>query len=357
MSDAAPDLAAVPGTAPSERKWAKILLALAAFFVVPIWLRGFLPVEDTVLLFVPALAACCLVGWWAGGRALLAIVWVGLAAWLAWHGVAPNDAFSNMLRGWTLLLAGAFGLVCLFGTAGAFFPKALSALGLTLALSLLMSLFGPVRATEARKIVAEELSRRNAATMASVTKLIGENPDVWQWLSDRLPPATDVPAETEKQLKAISTAGLAVFPALLALESVLALALAWTMYHRLGRARLGPPLGLLRDFRFNDQLIWGLIVGLTVVFLPTLSSLRGLGLNLLVFFGALYALRGLAVLSWFLPPVVFIAAITLVSALAIWSPVFGTVAVLGVMFLVVTSFGLGLGDTWADWRNRARPTT
>ena len=361
MTDAAPEIAAVPGTAPSERRWGKLLLALVAFFVVPmiVWFRAFLPVENTVLVFVPALAACCLVGWWAGGRALLAIAWVGLAAWLAWQGATPNDAFSNMVRGWTLLLAGSFGLVCLFGggATGAFFPKALTALALTLALALVMSLFGPVRAVEARKIVAGELSRRNTETMASVTKFIGENPQMWSWLSEKLPPATDVPAETEKGLKSISTAGLAVFPALLALESLAALALAWTMYHRLGRARLGPPLGLLRDFRFNDQLIWGLIVGITVVFLPTLSTLRGLGLNLLVFFGALYALRGLGVLSWFLPPVVFVAAITLEAALALWSPLFGTVAVLGVMFLLVTSVGLGLGDTWADWRNRARPTT
>ena len=67
--------------APSERGWGKLLLALAAFLIIPAYtpLRALLPVEDTILLVAPALAACCLVGWWAGGRLLLAVVWVALA--------------------------------------------------------------------------------------------------------------------------------------------------------------------------------------------------------------------------------------------------------------------------------------
>ena len=38
-------------------------------------------------------------------------------------------------------------------------------------------------------------------------------------------------------------------------------------------------------------------------------------------------------------------------------PVLNAVAALGFTFLAITAFGLGLGDTWADWRNRPRPTT
>src|SRR5262245_30634827 len=117
MTDPAPEAVAVPGTAPSERRWGKLLLALLAFLLAPpfiLWFRAFLPIENTAFLFVPALAACCLVGWWAGGRLLLAIAWVGLAVLLAWKGAAPADAFTNMARGWSLLLAGSFGLVLLF---------------------------------------------------------------------------------------------------------------------------------------------------------------------------------------------------------------------------------------------------
>jgi hypothetical protein len=41
----------------------------------------------------------------------------------------------------------------------------------------------------------------------------------------------------------------------------------------------------------------------------------------------------------------------------LWWPVLNAVAVLGFMLLALAAFGLGLGDTWADWRRRARPTT
>ena len=70
--------------APSERGWGKLLLALAAFLIIPPYtpLRALLPVEDTLLLLIPALAACCLVGWWAGGRLLLAVTWGGLSVWM-----------------------------------------------------------------------------------------------------------------------------------------------------------------------------------------------------------------------------------------------------------------------------------
>jgi hypothetical protein len=38
-------------------------------------------------------------------------------------------------------------------------------------------------------------------------------------------------------------------------------------------------------------------------------------------------------------------------------PVLMPIAVLGFLFLAIAAFGLGLGDTWADWRSRPRTTT
>jgi hypothetical protein len=37
-------------------------------------------------------------------------------------------------------------------------------------------------------------------------------------------------------------------------------------------------------------------------------------------------------------------------------PVVNVIAILGFMTLGVTALGLGVGDTWADWRSRARST-
>src|SRR5262249_52737984 len=156
-------------------------------------------------------------------------------------------------------------------------------------------------------------------------------------LTSRVPQISELPAETEKQLTLLARAGQTLFPSLLALESILALAIAWAMYHRLSRARLGPPLGPLREFRFNDQLVWGLIVGLTIVFLPTLASVRVVGNNLLVFFGALYAVRGLGVLSWFMAP----GALALTAAIGfamLWWPVLNAIAAVGFLLLGIAAF-------------------
>lgn len=346
-----------PAPALSERGWGKLLIGLLLFVIVPMipHARAILPFEDTMLLFVPALAACTLVGWWAGGRALLAIVWVGLATGMAVQSADAGVSFYNLERGWSLLLAGSFGLVCLINPRRGLFARASMALCMTLGLAAFMSLVGPVTMSQAAKTVAEEFARRDAETMSKFRAAIDMYPQQWQEMVARLPTLADVPAETDKQLTSLSSAGVAVFPALLALQSLAALALAWATYHRLSRARLGSPLRPLREFRFNDQLVWGLIVGLTIVLLPTLSSVRGVGKNLLVFFGALYAMRGFGVLAWFIAPGSL--GVTLaVATVMLFAPVLQLFAALAFMLLGVGALVLGLGDTWADWRRRTGTT-
>jgi hypothetical protein len=340
-----------------ERGWGKLLLALAAFFLVPSipQFRALLPVDETLLLFVPALAACAVVGWWAGGRVLLAVAWVGLAAVIAFQAPKANDAFHNLARGWTLVLAGAFGLVCLFGARRPFFPRSLIALAVSLLLAIVMSLLGPVSASEVSSALQEELARRNSETMGTLTDFINQYPKEWNQLVSRIPQVANLPADTEKQINGFASAGGGFFPSLLAIESVLALSIAWAVYHRLARTRLGPPLAHLREFRFNDQLVWGLIIGLAIVFLPKLSALQLLGRNLLVFFSALYAVRGLGVLSWFLAPGALTVFATVGFAMLLL-PVLNAIAALGFTILGIAAFGLGIGDTWADWRNRPQTT-
>ncbi|MGE5098879.1 MAG: DUF2232 domain-containing protein, partial [Deltaproteobacteria bacterium] len=323
---------------------------------IPAQLGALLPIDQAMVLLVPAIATCALVGWWAGGRPFLAIAWVAIATLMTVQTGSPPSPFYNLVRGWSLLLAGSFGLVCLFTTTRPFFALALLALGMTLALATVMSLLGPVTLSQATKTVAGEFARRDAEVMAAINGVIQSHPKEWADLSAKIPRLASLPTEAEKELDALSKAGVAVFPALLALQSLAALALAWAVYHRLGRARLGAPLRPLREFRFNDQLVWGLIVGLTIVLLPTLTSLRGLGKNLLVFFGALYAVRGFGVLSWFMAPGSL--GVTLaIGFILLLAPVVNIFALLAFTMLGVASLALGLGDTWADWRSRARPTS
>jgi hypothetical protein len=351
--------AVAPRPAPAERGWGRLFLALAAFVFLPLLpqVRAILPIEQTMLLFVPAVAACALVGWWAGGRAFFAIAWVAIAVVITIQPPGIAGPFYNLARGWSLLLAGAFGLVCLLSTDRPFFTRAMAALVMTLGLGIVMSLIGPVTMARTANTMSDEFTRRNGDTMASFTSVIDTHPQEWKQLVDKMPSLAELPTEAEKGLASLSDLGRTIFPSLLALESLAALALAWATYHRLSRARLGAPLGPLREFRFNDQLVWGLIVGLVTVLVPTLSGLRAFGENLLVFFGTLYAVRGLGVLNWFLAPGT-LGVLLVVGGVLLFAPVLQVFAALAFIMLAVAAIALGLGDTWADWRGRAaRPTS
>jgi hypothetical protein len=358
-----PTAAQTPATpvataAPVERGWGKLLLGLAAFLLVPSipQFRALLPVDETMLLFIPALAACGVVGWWAGGRALFPIAGIIVSAWIAMQSPRANDAFHNLSRGWTLVLAGAFGLVCLFGARRPFFARSMAALGVSLALALIMSLLGPVSGSHVNRAVRDEFARRNSETMGTLNTVIGQYPKEWNQLVAKVPQVGELPAQLEKELTVLAQAGEGIFPSLLALESIVALSIAWAFYHRLSRTRLGPPLAQLSEFRFNDQLVWGLIIGLAIVFLPMLSPVRVIGRNLLVFFSAIYAVRGLGVLAFFTAPGTLAVTATVGFAMLLW-PVLNIIAGLGFLMLGIAAFGLGLGDTWADWRSKAKTTT
>ena len=102
-----------------------------------------------------------------------------------------------------------------------------------------------------------------------------------------------------------------------------------------------PPLSLWRPW---EELIWVLIAALGLSLLGD-GLLADLGLNLIVLMGISYGVQGLAVLRFFaqrqrLPPLVELLFYV------------GLFFVAGLAFLLLA--GLGLLDTWFDWR-RLRP--
>ena len=133
-------------------------------------------------------------------------------------------------------------------------------------------------------------------------------------------------------------------PGLVLLQSLAALALAWALYHRLAREPRSEPLGRLAGFRFNDHLIWGVALSLVVVLLPRLAGARALGGNLLLFFGGLYLVRGVAVLAAVAVATGFTGVLAYVIVLLF------TVFLMPVVAL--TALALGLTDTLVDWRLR-----
>jgi hypothetical protein len=133
---------------------------------------------------------------------------------------------------------------------------------------------------------------------------------------------------------------LMLYPSLLALASLAALAVAWWAHRRL-TAHEAWPLGRLREFRFHDAFVWLLIAGLVLMLLPLDAVGTRIGSNVLLFMAALYVLRGLAVLT---------AMAGTPSAAAL---VVGGLATLLLYPLVLTFAAIvGLSDTWLDIRAR-----
>jgi len=327
-----------------SQSWRPLLWGLAAFLLLPFVPLAdvIFPVQQTLLLLVPALAVCSIIGWRSGSRAALALIWLGLAVWMLLQPAGPpGTAYDQMARAWAIVLSASFGLLSLLSSVTPFFVRALASVGVTLGVALTIALSSPSGIARFQHAGGEEFMRRTAVTLGRFQ----EKWDTEQWknLTARAPllqAADDWTVDIERELPKHT---IPLIPALLALESLAALGLAWGVYHRLSSVRIGPALGPLTEFRFNDQLIWALAVGLTLSLLPAFSDGRNAGFNLLLFFGALYAVRGLGVLAWISKGrYVFIIVLSLIPQ--------------GVLLLGVLALALGLGDTWLDLRRRARAT-
>lgn len=371
----APGLAA---TAPRERGWRWFVLGMLLMVAVtaaPAWppalallagtVRLLLPVEQFALVVLVAIASCAIVGWWAGGRLVLGLVWGAAAGYVVWNVPLALSGYGAFLRGWAVTLGASFGLICLATASRPFLTRALAAVALSGAVTLAGFSTRSSNGAGAFDAAAQMLSleyQQRLETSLDLWRSRTAAPS-WRAFAQRFPEAVERTDRMEQLLIALAepqSASSAVggsrvaplvrlAPTLLALESLLALALGWAAYHRLARARIGPPLAALRDLRFNDQWVWGLIVGVTTLLLPTLVEWRTAGLNLVGFFGTLYALRGAGVLTWYIPDR---AAVWVLLGLAVLVPVLGPVWVL--VALLTVTFALGLGDTWRDFRADAQ---
>lgn len=326
----------------SRRSWRLLAFGLSAFLLAPVVpaFRAILPIEQTPLLLIAVIASCSVIGWIKGGRIALPLIWLGLAGVLLASSAGPPDgAYNWMARGWTLLLAASFGLVSLVAAAEAFFPRALAALAVSMTLAFGIVLVSQGGTTRLGSTMSVELNRRIAESSASLREA-ASRPE-WKAMLARSPGLQQLTDDSEAQLAAIPKWSSMLVPALLALESLAVLALGWSFYHRMSDVAIGPALGKLMDFRFNDQLVWGVAVGASIFLLKAFAEGKTAGLNLLVFFGFLYVLRGMGILAWMTRGTAM--KIMLITAAIFAWPIMATMA-----------FVIGLGDTWLDWRARAQ---
>jgi len=329
--------------APAHQRWWPVLLALAGFLFLPSLPSIFptvVPIAETWMLLAGALAVCAALSWWNGGGiwlAGLAAILIVLVLGVPLSGVGLKYAL--MARGWVLLVAAAFGVASLLTPSQGFFPRALVAVGIAIAIGFGAAIATPNGMQSVHDVIQAQLTQRTDSTIAAVDRAMSE--PGWRKMADQTPALDSTMARSKRQIVELPTRAAALVPSLLALESLAALALAWAVIHRLPVAPIGPRLGELREFRFNDQLVWGLAVGATIALLPVFADGKMAGVNLLVFFGTLYLLRGVGVLSW-------MARAKWVATLLIVLTLFG--------FTVVGALALGVGvvDTWMDWRSRGQ---
>jgi hypothetical protein len=328
-------------TTPQTQSWRPLLWGFAAFAVLP-HLPGFellAPIAESLLLLIPVIAACAIVGWKLGGRVALAVIWLALAVWVLLQpaGVAGSP-YDQMARGWAVLLAASFGLVSLWSTSVPFFVRALATVALATGIGFLIALAAPGGISRVQHASGAEFTRRASSTIESLQRTM-ETPE-WRDLMAKLPALDTWNSDSEAAMRAMPDRSASLLPSLLALESLAALALGWGIYQRLSTVKIGPMLSPLMDFRFNDQLVWGLAVGGTMSLLPAFAEAKNAGFNLLIFFGALYLIRGIGVLAWMSK-----GRYAVILILSLIPQVF-----------IAVTLALGLGDTWLDLRRRPKPS-
>lgn len=226
-------------------------------------------------------------------------------------------------RGWALVLGAAFVVAVVLWPRGRFVAKGMAAVGaaaLVAALALgLSGAWGRVEWSVAQRF-------REAATFW--TARLG---------------ASDEPRAQElaSTFTRIADMEVLIYPAMVALASLAALAVAWWVYRRLIE-RSPVSLGPLREFRFADHLVWVLIAGAGLLVVPLGDVAQRAGANLTTFMAALYALRGAAV----------VLALSAPGGAALFLMIVLTVLMLP--FVAGAALVVGLSDTWLDLRARKR---
>lgn len=251
-----------------------------------------------------------------------AYVTAGLLAWVVWQGDRSGLWWTE--RGWAVLVGGWFVALTLRRPDSGFLPRAMASLGGAAGVAAAVLLLSG----GAWQVLDWQMGER-------VRAYFNLGMEALRALQERgsLSPAmvTAVYGMAETQVK--------VFPATLALATLAALAVAWWLYVRIAH---GDDQGLLplREFRFNDQLVWLLIGGLAAMLIGG-GPIERAGWNVIWFMSALYALRGAAVVSFFGGGQSPVSALMLALALIVLPPV-----------VLMGALAIGLGDTWLDLRSR-----
>src|SRR3954469_3925940 len=157
--------------AEARKSWWPLIWGLAALLICPFlpFFEAVIPIQQTLLLLVPVIAACSIIGWKLGGRAALALIWIAFSIWMVLQPAGEvGTQYDQMARGWAVLLAASFGLVSLWGAATPFFARALGAVGLAMGIGFVLALSSPSGIARFEHAADEEFTRRASGTIERV---------------------------------------------------------------------------------------------------------------------------------------------------------------------------------------------
>lgn len=238
----------------------------------------------------------------------------------------PNGPLWFIERGWALLVAGWFVALTLRWPDSRFAHRGLGAVAGATSIAALIFLQRPGD----WRVLEGFVARRLEVLRATVESVVGQqsaDPSTVAFMRDVIQRTLEI----EK----------AVFPGLLVVGSMAALAVGWWLYVRIALRR-SDGLGALSQFRFHDGLVW-MVVGAMAVLLAWPGGVAArMGWNALVVAGSLYALRGAAVIAFVLGGVSFLNLLLVVLAMLVLPA-----------FILSFALVIGLSDTWLDLRARA----
>jgi hypothetical protein len=285
-----------------------------------------------LLLFPPLFVLGPLAGLLLASRpaTLREWAWIGAAGlWLALSVAEPAGLALQAQQAWALFVTAGFVVLMLFTRTGV----VAGALGAVLAALALVTVWIQLLGIGWQEIQIAATHQGWEACRALLA-----------WGQGLSPARQEDLRASVDTLSAVVAMSAELLPAMLVLKMIPGLAIAWGWYHRLAARPTGWPGGSFADFRFNDQLVWVVVLGVAGIVLPVPAEVHDVLANLMVIAGGLYIGRG--------------AAIT-------WGPIQGLpglvllIIAAGVLFILPVALGgwfaLGLADTWVDFRRRFRP--
>ena len=297
------------------------LAALVVLLVIAMLLSPVSPVPLLAIPFALMLVAFRPGDLFALGVSLvLLILMFGSGGW-------EVDAGWYLVRGWCLIAGGVFVGLTALKRPGRLLDRAFSAVAVATVL-LAAGAYG--RPTFGRSIdVWMNDQIREAANMARA--MLSDPQIASGGVADSISAAIDGWAVFQHD----------VYPALLALATMAALALVRYLVGRRSEAYERPTA--VREFDFRDGYVWLLVAGLALLVLPLGAGAFRVGENATLFMALLYLARGGAILLW----------IGTAAPVSVWSWILLVVgALLAYPFVFGAALVLGIGDTWLHLREK-----